>query len=47
MYRVITLMWRLAFSEEMKTRTPMAAGVMKYHVEVTEYNTLTDTIQAV
>jgi len=45
-YRVIAL-WTLGFSDEMKTHTPMAAGTMKYHAEVTECETLADTIEAV
>jgi hypothetical protein len=45
-YRVMAL-WTLGFSDEMKTHTPMAAGEMKYHAEVTECESLADTVKGI
>mmetsp|Transcript_22510 Transcript_22510/g.45033 ORF Transcript_22510/g.45033 Transcript_22510/m.45033 type:complete len:968 (+) Transcript_22510:360-3263(+) len=45
-YNVIAL-WTLGFSEEMKTHTPTAAGKMKYYAEITECESLADTVQTI
>jgi biotin carboxylase len=45
-YRVMAL-WTSGFSEEMKTHTPLAAGIMRYHAEVTERGTLAETVAEV
>ncbi len=45
-YHVIAL-WTRGFSDEMKAHTPMAAGIMRYHTEIAEGETLAETIQGI